>query len=222
MATKKKAEVKKPDMKPLKGGKAKNAEEQEPLSEFQEPKTGRTDVPLPAPALPKSAITIEKVKMEKDDALFVVFSKIANGSTSHHSDTFEQRMHPDLKGKFREFRVHLALLCDYISTQQVKDLDKYNQELVDKFNVSSVSIKEDGCVITGYKITKSGKAVILNTPFTLFESEGENSYHYAEELETLIGQFVAEVLQYLDGSKKGEDPQQSIEFPEEKYADEAR
>jgi hypothetical protein len=133
-------------------------------------------------------------------------------------------MHPDLKNKFSEFRIHLALLCDYLSTQQVKSLEKYNQDLVEKFHVSSVSIKdEEGIVITGHKVTARKKAVILNSPFTLFDEDKKSAYRYADELKDLVDEFVKEVLQYLDGSKVGEDPQGKLEFPEreEHYAEEA-
>jgi hypothetical protein len=208
-----------------KSGPKTDNEETEPLSTFQTPKTGRKELLVEKSqkkTVEKTIITIEKVKVEKDDALTINFSKVSNGSSSHHSDSFDQRMHPDLNKKFGEFRIHLALLCDYVSTQQLKSLEKYNKELVEKFHVSSISIKPDeGVVITGHKITKLKKAVILNTPFTLFNQDEKTAYSYQKELSDLVEDFIKEVLEYLDGSKKGEDPQQSFDFDKKKKEEES-
>ena len=202
-----------------KGGTKTTNEEAEPLSNFQTPKTGRKELLNEKPAKNKTIITIEKVRIEKEDSLTINFSKVSNGSSSHHSDTFYQRMHPDLKKKFSEFRIHLALLCDYVSTQQLKSLEKYNKDLVEKFHVTSISIKPDeGVVITGHKMTKMKKAVILNSPFTLFNQDEKTAYRYQQELSDLVQELINEVMQYLNG-KKGEEPQGSLEFPDEKEED---
>jgi hypothetical protein len=194
----------------------------EPLSNFQETeKTGRVDPSQNGHEKQKlkSALTIEKVKMVKNDYLKVDFSKIEPDATTS-SDSYENKMrpvHPDCRAAFKNLSVHLGLLCDYLSTRQIKEIDKYDQELVEAFHVTGISIGggdgEEGIVLTGHKITKSGKAVILNSPFTRFEEDEKTVYRHVDNLRTRVDAVIQEAKLYLEG-KRGEEAQQKLEFPE--------
>ena len=227
-----KAAKKKPDTKQAGAKKGtprkKGSEQTEPLSTFQEPKTGRTDPSIfPDKLKPSNGIgmTVEKVKLVKGESLIVSFSKIEADATTSN-DSYENKMrpvHPDCRNAFKALAIHLGLLCDYISTQQVKDISKYSTDLVDKFIVTGVSIggadEERGIVLTGRKVTKSGKHVILNSPFTRLEEAEGTAYRYVDDLNEKVQTVIEEAKAYMAG-KRGEDPQGTLEFPEDNAEEE--
>jgi hypothetical protein len=199
----------------------KHVDEEFPLSEVQDlTKTKRKDPndkkKKETPPAIKPVIMIEKVKVEDQNFLTVSYSKIeSDGSTSNHSGvTFEGRwMHPDTRALFLDLRIHLALICEFISVQQLKNIETYNEKLVDAFTVLSVNIKDgEGVTLTGYKKLKRGPWN-FNSLFTRFNDDQDNSYRYAAELEDLVLRLQQETIKYLDGTKVGKNPQGSLEFP---------
>lgn len=193
-------------------------EEEFPLSDVQDlSKTKRTDPndkKQKAPQ-PKSVFFVDKIKVEDGNFLTVSYSKIeTDGSTSNHPGvSFDNRwMHPDTRQLFLDLRIHFALICEFISVQQLKSIDSYNEKLVDPFTVLSVNIKDgEGVTLTGYKRLKRG-AWNFNSLFTRFTDDQENSYRYAEELRDLVEQLQSEVVQYIDGSKVGINPQGTLDL----------
>lgn len=163
------------------------------------------------------SLMISRVKLVKKEFLSISYNRIdtADGSTVVVNEDHKSPVHPDLKAKLLALRVHLALLCDYISTKQLKDITAYNQELVDNFTVTSISIggKDDnkGIVLTGYKKTNNNKVVILNTPFARLEEVEETRYRYMDDLSGRIDELLKEVELYV-GGKRGESPQQELNF----------
>lgn len=190
MATKKQPAKKKPESKkPATTKKAKAAADKkgkvkgftpvnttEPLTEFQNPKltgrgNGQSDGIIP-PVVTRS-VTITSVKINKKDELIIGISKIeSDGSTTKYPEEHKGRTaHPNLKFAFDSLRPHLALLCDYISTQQLKDIKHYSPQQVSNFVVRGISMNGEGYVISGHKIRKDKKTVGLNTPYTLIEED---------------------------------------------------
>jgi hypothetical protein len=224
------------DKKPAKPGKVKKLEqvaETEPLSNFQTPLTGRVDPALngkPHPTNGKpnaSLLNISKVKIVKGQFLEISYSKLEKDATSAAiSEKHESPVHADFRTSLRALAIHLALRCDYITAQQVKSIDKYDQGLAEKFHVSGISIGSgksgDGVVLTGHKITKSGEAIILNTPFTRYEEDSKTAYRYIDDLQNKVDAVISEVQLYL-GGKRGDLQQLALELPdtEEKEEEEA-
>jgi len=191
----------------------------EDLSEFQEvEKTGREIIPEKKKRQVGSVV-IKKMKLVKKEFITLSYSRIeADGSTTNVNEDHKAPVHNDLKSKFQSLSVHLALLCDYLSTRQIKDINAYDPELVSNFFVTGVSIggndDDEGIVLTGYKITRSDKAVILNTPFARIEEVQETKYRYMDDLTGKVDELQKEIELYL-GGKRGPDPQGSLEFPED-------
>ncbi len=173
---------------------------------------------------PASVLSFSKVKLVKNTFLTIVYSRIEkDGSTTAITENHKAPVHEDLKKKFEGMGIHLALLCDYLSTRQIKDISAYDPELVETFHVSSVSIggndDDEGIVLTGHKITKRKVAVILNSPFARIEEVEETKYRYMDDLKSKVDSLLEEVKLYL-GGKRGPDPQQSLEFPEDELPEE--
>lgn len=210
-----------------------NTEGTEPLSNFQTAATGRKDSSLTGKtngklkAVTADKIHIEKVKLEKGETLEITYSRIEkDATTTSVSESHKAPVHPDLKNCFKALCIHLGILCDYISFGQVKKIDNYDPKLVEKFNVSGISIKggddDAKIVLTGHKLNKSGKAIILNTPYTRVDEDEETGYKFIDNLVTLKDNLIREVQLYL-GGKRGEEPQGSLDFPEDtdnKFGDE--
>jgi len=199
--------------KPAKKGKEKNGEEF-PLSAVQDlTVTKRVDPNAKkekkaAPKAIKPVIIIDKVKIEDQNFLTVSYSKIeSDGSTSNHSGvTFEGRwIHPDTRILFLDLRIHLALINEFISVQQLKSITSYKEDLVDKFNVVAVNIKQDeGVTLTGYKRLKRG-AFNFNSLFTRFSDDKETAYRYIDELKTLVEKLQEDTVKYLENDAFGEE-----------------
>lgn len=237
MATKKKAaaEKKPPKAKPEKKGLTvahKKTDEEKPARVKKEKKektgvdagkivtAGKTVDELAQEVKSKVrqglSLMISKVKLVKKEFLSIGYNRIdTDGSTIVVNEDHKSPIHPDLKAKFLALRVHLALLCDYISTKQLKDIAAYNQELVENFTVTGISIggKDDneGIVLTGWKKTNNNKVVILNTPFARLEEVEETRYRYMDDLSCRIDELLKEVELYV-GGKRGESPQQELNF----------
>jgi len=169
--------------------------------------------------LEKRKLTIDKVRLIKKEFLKIGFSRIeVDGSTTSVSEDHKAPVHIDLKSRFKSLSPHLGLLCDYLSTRQIKDINNYDPELVESFIVTGISIgggdDNDGIILSGYKLTKSGRAIILNTPFTLIEEVEETRYRYMDSLMEKVKELIKEVELYL-GGKRGEEPQGTLDFPPE-------
>lgn len=167
----------------------------------------------------KIDIVIEKMKI-KNDHLTVTFHRPeADSTTTIGSESRKSIVHADLKTALQACRIHLGLLCDFISTKQLKDINEYNPDIVERFHVTAISISgsedDQGVTLTGHKIIeKNGKALILNSPYTRFEENPETAYKYIEDLRTCVNDVMSEVRQYMDGSKLGEEVQGKLDLPD--------
>jgi hypothetical protein len=168
-----------------------------------------------------SKITIQKAKLVKGESLEVTYSK-TEAQTSENIEVNEKHTavaHQDLKDSFQAMAVHLALLSDFLSPDQIKDINKYDPKLVEKFTVRGFSVGgnegEEGVVIMGHKILRNGKALGLNTPFSRFDENPETRYTFMDDLQTCIKDAETEVLLYINGDKVAPDPQADLPFPED-------
>lgn len=195
------------------------SKEEFPLSDFQDlSKTGRVDPQAQEqvkPAVKSAQYSIEKVKIENDHHLNVTYGIIhIDGSHEYHPGvSHDHFMHQDLKSIFLKLRIHLAVLCDYIPVKQIKNIEAYSESLVEKFRVTTVTIKQgEGVVITGYRKTHRKKTVTLNTPFTLTEEDEKTAYRFLDDLNTILSELLEETEKYIRRTKVGEDPQGKLDL----------
>ena len=158
-------------------------------------------------------IEIKKVKLIKGGEKLEVAYKETGELKATNDKVCDEAVHADLAKSVNGLAVHLAILTDYISEKQSSD-----KELIDKFVVTGYSIggkeDEEGVTITGYRKTKSGQTVTLNSPFTRFEQKEESQYILMGELQSSLDKVESEVLAYLFEGKKSDDPQGSL-FPDD-------
>ncbi|MPR36588.1 hypothetical protein [Salmonirosea aquatica] len=83
----------------------------------------------------------------------------------------------------------------------------------DRYRVTGVTWGKDSCGVTlvGRKELRGNKVLNLVAPFTKFDDEFEE-YMYSEGLYIAICDLEAEILEYIDGTKRGESPQLAIDF----------
>jgi hypothetical protein len=160
---------------------------------------------------------LKKAKL-KDDQLEVTYTeRLEDGSNKTVSETYDRKAHPDLIQAFKNLAIHLAILTGYVSVKQVKNIETPKEELTEGFHVSGISIKtgdDEGVVISGHRKLETGKAVILNTPFQRYTENEESAYKYTDDLIERVNRANEEITAYLNGTKKGEDAQQALAFPE--------
>ncbi len=183
-------------------------------------KSGKV-VEMPPPAAPtkKDQISIQRAKIFDDHHLTITYTKLAPDGThsEHPGESYPERfMHADLRSKFKALAIHMALMQGYIPKSEIKSITRYNQDLVKTFTVTSVSIKAgEGVVITGHKKTDYKSVANFNTPFTRLGDPDTAAYGFVEDLQEKLDELVAEVIEYLEGTKVGEDPQGKLDFKED-------
>lgn len=191
-------------------------------------KSGKVVEMAPAVAPKKDQVSIQKAKIFDDHHLIITYTKLAPDGThsEHPGESYPERfMHADLRSKFKALAIHMALTQGYIPKADIKSITRYNQDLVKSFTVTGVSIKAgEGVIITGHKKTDFKAAANFNTPFTRLGDPDTAAYSFVEDLQEKLDELVEEVIQYLEGTKVGEDPQGKLDFKEEEeppYVDEA-
>lgn len=130
--------------------------------------------------------------------------------------------HDDFINAVSELAAHYALISGYASFTKGLKLNTLKSG-VDNFKVSGYSIggKEDnqGITITGHVIVAwSGKACIVNAPFTLFDESEETKYKFIDQLAEAVEKIEGEAKAYINGKFKPE-AQQEIPFGTEASTD---
>lgn len=166
-----------------------------------------------------STISITKIKVLKEKGELNFTKTLADGKHSDDSSAPEWEIHPDLKEEIKKLRIHMATLTDHLDAGKMKDINKVDENKYDCYHANGYSISgkegQEGVVITGYKILKSGKPLTINTPFERFEAEDGKRYLFMDELYDQLGLIEKEAIDYLNGDKKAPSPQMAMEFNEE-------
>lgn len=158
---------------------------------------------------------IKKVKLTKALRLEVSYKKEeADGSTSQVDEKHNSKAHDDFVTSMNSLRVHFGMLTGYLNPGEIRDPDVYMTN-VDSFHVSGYSIggedEDQGIVITGHRILPSGKAIILNSPFTRFNEDEATRYKHMDKLIARVEEVRSEAVKYL-GGKFFKEPQQELLF----------
>lgn len=164
---------------------------------------------------------IEKAKIVKGETVEIHYVEVNDkGDRLKASKSLKAPMHDDLKQAFKNLAIHLAIMTGYVSSKQVKDIETPKEELTEKFFVTSYSIggtdEDQGVVISGHHKLPNGKAVILNIPFERFNVKEESRYVFMDDLQERLDRVEVELKAFFDGSKRGQEQQQKLDFGEEK------
>jgi hypothetical protein len=157
----------------------------------------------------QKTIKLKSVKIlkqrEGDGATIDVIESDDKGDTATGPRDHTAPVHPDLVAKILKLTAHYALLTGVIPAQSIPSGAYKDFELEDRVYVSGISLsnrsKTEGFMITGHFYNFREKAVIANTPWEAFGSD--EGYPLIDEVGTIFNEIQAEVLAYLDGSKRG-------------------
>ncbi len=158
---------------------------------------------------------LKKVKIVKETVEVDFSDRKEDGTEKVVKEVHETKPHPDLLQALANLRVHLAVLTEYIPLKAVKSIATPPEDVLEPFTVSGFSIKtgeDEGIVITGRKTLENGKTVTVNTPFTRLNEDGDASYKFMPDLIEKMERAQTEVNAYVDGSKKAEEQQITMNF----------
>lgn len=126
--------------------------------------------------------------------------------------------HQDLFNEFDKLKIHLARLCEQELTMTGVNKEGDIEYDLTKFKVTGYVIggsgEHEGVTLIGRKQLAGGKVLNLIAPFTKWESEHEDAYANAYELEQQIKKCGEEVILYL-GGKRAPQVQQELDFGED-------
>lgn len=165
---------------------------------------------------------ILKVRIEKlknGNALHMVVDKSGAAADVVNADEKHKAlMHNDLYNAIQALAPHLAIMNFYVSELDVEDIAMPDKAKFDPFTVGSYVIngkdEKAGIQISG-TLRKNGRAANFTTPFYRFEEAESTRYTFMDDLVARLKHIEAEVMHYLNGSKRGEPVQAALDLPEE-------
>lgn len=169
-------------------------------------------------------LQIKSVKIDKKGIPEIGYIETReDGKNPHISHEGTGIAHDDFINAVGELAAHYALISGYASFSKGLKLDALKTG-VSNFKPSGYSIggKEgnEGVTITGHVIVSwSGKACIVNAPFTLFEEGDESKYKFIDNLVEVVEKIAGEARLYIGGKFKPE-VQGQLPFEENKTEDE--
>jgi hypothetical protein len=155
---------------------------------------------------------------------------VATNTTDSVTRKSQVPVHDDLKETFRDLNVHLAIVCEEIHPDEIKNIDELPEldpdpDLTEedqdpmavklsRFTVSSFKVvgngENEGVILTGQKRLSTNDYVKLETPVVKWHSD----YAFVNELRVAIFNSVEEIEQYMNG-KQAPQRQMELGFEEE-------
>lgn len=127
-------------------------------------------------------------------------------------------LHPDLIAAFGKLRIHYACACGYIKPDQIENIKTPDEEFVEMFRVNQFILGKDeddpSVKLTGGIWVPWMDRDYIGSNSQHIRFEHAEGYRYKKELKKAIDRCSKEIQSYLDGSKRGEDPQQALPFGE--------
>jgi hypothetical protein len=162
-----------------------------------------------------SNLTIKKATLTSGHGLSLELSeKQKDGSYVDSKSEYSAAVHNDLKESFRRMGVHLALASEYVTSDDIEDIDKPDEDLVKPFTVNSITFLPDdsGVKISGSVELSTEKKMSLSPPAIKWEDDP--GYEYSSELAEIAELCKQEIQAYLKG-KHAPEPQQELPFVED-------
>lgn len=196
-------------LKTLKNKTKKEKIVTEPLSAFQEPKTGRTTTELLAELKAATSLEIHYVSVEKEtDYLKLEATENNNNMPREMADTFKIPVHKKMKDAIQKLAVHAAMIVNYIDATKYKKSSDVEADLYAEFNVTSVHFKYgkkgDSMLINCTYRTPLEQAFNFTTPNIYLMLESENSYKFNSDLVKIRQNIFAKIGAYLAGTERGD------------------
>ena len=181
-----------------------------------------------------NTITIKSIKITNGMFLKVTYDELQENSVI---DTLTRKstapVHDDLKAAMRKLDIHLALLCEEVEIEKVKNFDEvdklvaqfretlnedlFGNKVVQRccsFHVDSISTNgenlQESVLIGGCKTLSNLKSVSLTTPSTA-ESE-TYPYKFIQQLNEAVYILEEEVKLFLFEGKQAPKRQQELDF----------
>lgn len=157
-------------------------------------------------------ITIKKAVLTSGHGLSLEMSERQKDGTYIDSKSeYSAPVHSDLKLAFRRMNVHLGLSSEHLKQDEINDVDRPNDEIVDKYPVNSITFlpDESGVKISGSVELTTEKKMPLSPPAIKWSDE--DGYRYASELGEITALVMTEIEAYLAG-KHAPDAQPELPF----------
>ena len=144
---------------------------------------------------------IKKAKITKGRTVEVTLTEILDDKSERECMLkCDQLYHDDLAKAFDKLKPHLVCICDQKGSDQIADLEEYDESLLTGISVTSFTIsgssESEGIVLVGQKEI-GDKVLNLISPFTMYEDD----YKFSSELGLAIAACVFETEEYLFNAK---------------------
>lgn len=160
-------------------------------------------------------VKIKEVKLVSGRGLNVSYTERAgDGSTEDVSRKCSSPVHDDLLDAFKSLAPHLGIIAEYIKPGKKFDIENPEDDLIDNFRVSSITIEDEttGVSMSGSFKLSTGKTLSISLPTIKFSEK--KPYAYAANLAEIVEIIKTETEAYLNG-KHAPDNQTKLEFPGE-------
>lgn len=159
-----------------------------------------------------NTITIKKATLTSGSGLSLELSERQKDGTYIDSKSdYSAPVHSDLKLAFRRMNIHLGLASEHLKQDQINDIDRPDDETVEKYPVNSITFLPDdsGVKISGSVELTTEKKMALSPPSIKWDDE--DGYGYSSELGEITTLVKSEIEAYLAG-KHAPDAQQELPF----------
>jgi hypothetical protein len=164
-------------------------------------------------------IEIHKVHLDKKNNVSFSYKQTDKEATAPvEKGPYTAEVHEDLILAMAKLDIHLAamtgqykLVADAIDDVPAQDYESFHAK-----SYSFTGDKIKGIIISGHRVLENGKVFNFNTPNYLLEQNETTGYLYMEDVLDAVERINKEAKAFLDGSKRGKDPQGKIPFADEK------
>lgn len=170
--------------------------------------------------------TIQIVSATLRDNMFASYvynHNLGNDIANEVKTKSDLPVHEDFKTAMGKLNPHFAIICEEIDPAEIDDIDDGSSlpDGVECLVVQSMKIVgkigEDGVILSGYKLLKSGEHLQLEAPKIKFGSE---KYPFVKDLIIHTYNLIDETIAYM-GGKRAPQVQQDLFDEAETYAEEA-
>lgn len=202
-----------------KNGAIHNGIESEPLSTFQEPKTGRVDPQAKSNGQLTTDELADKIRRDlviryvaiDSETDFLVLNADDNNAAlpkEIEGDTFKAPVHKKFKDALQKLRVHAAMLIDHFPTGDIKKISDIPADRFKAFHITSVHFKYgkrgDSIQINATLQTSRDKAFNFTTPIEYLLEDSETAYRFVEDLIKIRQNIFDRVDAYMSGNERGD------------------
>ena len=162
-----------------------------------------------------SKINITKAKVLNKEIAISYYVLNEEGKKIKYEVTDNSEPHKDLKDSMDSLSAHAAFIAEFIDANEFKSAKK-SKGVLEKYPVKGFSLSgedNDNIMINAQKQLSTGEMLGFNTPSRSLDTEAEEPYPFAEDLQKYLDKCIDELREYLNG-KHAPKPQLAMEFDE--------